>query len=414
MKTPVPQNKWINLTAGLVAAVLVGCAHTTSGNPHPGSTNPAPPVNTVQLNPGSYPTTAAPPLGDAGSDQVGRRIEGQRLAAHVIGPWQVDPSLSAAPSTSVVNGFNDLGHVVWPPIIAGADGMPFVVGFMSERKAPGANPPMSLRNAILLFANPDVANTVAHNMTEAAMHMPRDLTVTPVVTQPERALPIPGHPDSRATLLNFQEGNQPIQEITVLTAHGPYVVVQVVRCAAGPDCEASLAARTLDLQLPLIDTFTPTDPRQFPTLPQDPTGLVVKTLPLPPGQATTTSGAAYPPAGALHLDEDPTHTGPALTAAGVDYVSVNLDTLYQAKDPNSAQTLASTLADAAAAAPGAQGAAPAPGMPQSRCTRVSDSSGLVSRYWCLASAGRYAIKAIARQLDNAHQQVSAQFRILGG
>jgi hypothetical protein len=327
-------------------------------------------------------------------------------------PRESAPTLSAAPSASVVNGFNELGHVVWPPIIAGADGMPFVIGFMSERKAPGANPPMSLRNAVLRFATPDVANAVAHNMTEAAMHMPRDRTVTPVVTQPETALPIPGHPDTRATLLNFLEGNQSIQEITALTAHGPYVVIQVARCAAGPDCEASLAARTLDLQLPLIDTFTPTDPRQFPTLPQDPTGLVSKTLPLPPDQATITSGAAYPPAGALHLDADPTHTGPALTAAGVDYASVNLDTLYQAKDPTGAQSLASTLADNAAAEPGTQRAAPAPGLPQSRCTQMFDPSGLASRYWCVASVDRYVIKVIARQLDNAHQQLAAQYRIL--
>ncbi|ORJ54353.1 DUF7373 family lipoprotein [Mycobacterium simiae] len=162
----------------------------------------------------------------------------------------------------------------------------------------------------------------------------------------------------------------------------------------------------------MIDTFTPTDPRQFPTLPQDPTGLIAKTLPLPADQATPTSGA-YPPVGTLHLDEDPVHTGLALTAAGVDDVSINLDTLYQAKDPTAAQALASTLADAAAATPGAQDAASAPGMPQSHCTRVAGSNGLVPRYWCLASAGRYTIKTIARQLDKAQQQLSAQYRLVG-
>jgi hypothetical protein len=40
------------------------------------------------------------------------------------------------------------------------------------------------------------------------------------------------------------------------------------------------------------------------------------------------------------------------------------------------------------------------------------SDGLVPRYWCLA--GRYAIKAVARQLDTAYQQIAAQYRMLTG
>jgi hypothetical protein len=38
----------------------------------------------------------------------------------------------------------------------------------------------------------------------------------------------------------------------------------------------------------------------------------------------------------------------------------------------------------------------------------------VPRYWCLGTAGRYAIKTVARQLDNAQQQMAAQYRILMG
>ena len=164
------------------------------------------------------------------------------------------------------------------------------------------------------------------------MAMPRTPDVTPIVTEPEQAIPIPGHSDTKAALLTFQEGTQTVKELTASTSHGPYVLMQVVRCPAGPDCQAQLAARTLDLQLPLIDTFTPTEPAQFATLPLDPTGLVARTLPLPEDETTSTSGAAYELRGALHF-EDRVKIGPALTAAGTDFVSTDQQPSINRKPP---------------------------------------------------------------------------------
>ena len=196
--------------------------------------------------------------------------------------------------------------------------------------------------------------------------------------------------------------------------HGPYVLVQVVRCAAGPDCQARLAASTLDLQLPLIDTFTPTDPAQFATLALDPTGLVARTLALPADEVTSTSGAAYEQSGALHFEDDPVTVGPALSAAGVDDVSIDRTTVYQTKTPDNAQKLVQAYSDAVAKTPAAQAASAVPGLPQSRCLLIPGAGGLVPHHWCLAVAGRYMIKTVARQLDTAHQQVAAQYRILTG
>ncbi|GLE50734.1 hypothetical protein ATCCBAA256_03210 [Mycobacterium montefiorense] len=126
------------------------------------------------------------------------------------------------------------------------------------------------------------------------------------------------------------------------------------------------------------------------------------------------SGAAYPLAGALHLEDDPVQIGPLLSAAGVDDVSVNLPTVYRTRDPSAAQTLTRDYGDLVAKTPAAQPASPVPGLPDSHCTRVAGANGLVPRYWCLAAAGRYTIKTIARQLDNAQQQMAAQYLILTG
>lgn len=407
------------LFAGLlVCSVVAGCSHpTTAGTPHAASNSPSAAPSAVDpaaLDPGRYPTTALPPLGDAGSEQAGRLVEGRRLAAYVVGPWQADPTLAAAGSDSpatVIEDFGQFDRVTWAPIAGGAHGLPFVVGFASERQTAGPDPQSSLRNVVLRFSDPGSASLAAHNMTDASRSMPRDPRATPIVTEREQALPIAGHPDAAATLLTFQEGAQTVHELSVFTAHGPYVLVQVARCPAAPDCATALAVRILDLQLPLIDTFSPTTGK-FGSLPLDPTGLLARTLALPPDQATSTSGATYPITGALHLEDNPVQSQPLLTAAGVDEVSVNLTTVYQAKDPAAARTLAHAYSDAAAKSPAAQAASPVPGLPESRCTKVAGPGGLVPRYWCLANAGRYAIGAIARQLDNARQQIAAQYRIL--
>ncbi len=411
----MPQWKSLPI-AGILATALVGCSHTTTA----GAPQPPPPSSSVtasHLDAGKYPTTPLPPLGDAGSARAGTLVEGRRMAAYVVGPWQADATLTAAgaqTTATVIESFDQLARVVWAPIAGGAYGLPFVVGFSSERQSPGTDPQMSLRNAVLRFADAAAASAAAQNMSARAMSMPRVPSATPIVTEPEQSVPIPGHPDAAGALLTFQEGAQSVRELTVFTSRGPYVLVQVARCAGGPDCEAPLAAHTLDLQLPLIDAFSPTAPDQFATLPLDRTGLVARTLPLQPDQATPTSGAAYPPAGALHLEDDPVEADPALKAAGVDEVAVNLTTIYQARDPAAAQTLARSYGDAAAKTPAAQSAPAVPGLSQSRCIRVAGANGLVPRYWCLATAGRYTIKAVARQVDNAHQQVAAQYRMLTG
>lgn len=408
----------VSAVTAVIAAALVGCNSTTSGlalpTPEPSATT----VNLSLLDPGRYPTTPQPPLGNAGSEPAGRLVEGRRMAGYVVGPWQADPALTGRlpNDVAVVENYDQLGAaVLWPPIMAGAWSLPFVVGFMSQRHTtPAAGPQKSLRNAVLRFADPGSASAAAQGFFDQAMHMPRTRDVTPIVTEPERAIPIPGHLDAKGALLTFLEGNQTMQELNVATSHGPFVLIQVVRCAAGPDCQAQLAAHTLDIQLPLIDTFKPTDPAQFGTLPLDPTGLVARTLPLPADETTSTSGAAYDLPGALHFDDNPIKIGPALTAAGVDYVSINRTTIYQTKTPTTAQKLVQDYSDAVAANPAAQTAAGVPGLPQSRCTRLPGSGGLVPHHWCLAAAGRYMIKTVARQLDTAHQQTAAQYRILTG
>ena len=182
----------------------------------------------------------------------------------------------------------------------------------------------------------------------------------------------------------------------------------------GADASAALAGRAIDLQLPLLDGFQPTDPAAFAQLPLDPTGLVARTLPTPPAEATPMSGSVYPPAGALQAETNPVLVGPQLATAGVDEVSIGQTTVYQAKDAASATNLAQALGDDAAKLPSTQAAAGVPGLPTSRCLLVADAAGLVPKYLCLATYDRYAFKASARDFTRVQQQLAAQYRMLAG
>jgi hypothetical protein len=406
----------VSVLATLIATAVLGCSTTTTTSGTAVTTRPPTPgpVNAAMLDPGRYPTTPAPSAGTAGSEDAGRLVEGHRMAAYTIGPWQVDPALSAhlPDDAAVVENYDQIGSkVLWTWVAGGAFSLPFEVGFVSQRTGTAERKTL-LRNAVLRFGDDRSATFAAQGFYEKAMAFPRVETIMPVVTEAEQSVPIPDHPDSHGALITYQEGAERRQELIVATHRGPYVLVQVIHCATGSGCAAPLAAHTLDLQIPLIDTFTPTDPNQFASLPLDPTGLVARTLPLPPDEATSTSGATYPPAGALHLENDPATIGPALTAAKVDTVSVNLATVYQAAIPEGAQQLLQVYGDTVAATTAAQAADTVPGLPQSRCTRIPGAGGLVPHHWCLATVGRYLIKTVARQLDTAHQQTAAQYRML--
>ena len=119
-----------------------------------------------------------------------------------------------------------------------------------------------------------------------------------------------------------------------------------------------------------------------------------------------------PTRGALRLEDNPIQAERAFTDAGVDVVSTSQTTVYQARDPDGARRLAQALGDAIAQRPASQPAPAVPGLAGSRCVRMDEEGGLVPRYSCIAAFDRFAFKAVARQLDNAHHQMSAQYLIL--
>jgi hypothetical protein len=408
----------MTLPVVVAMTVLAGCSDPlVQGKAVPeGASTPAPQVDVGKLDTGKYPIGPLAPRDVAGSPDAGRRLEAQLMAPYVLGPWQVDDTLTegSSPAGSIVLSKDDFAFNLRARVAAGLFGQPFVVGFVADRHNADSAAPMSLRNGVLRFADPRAAADAVTSMTSSTMTLPVDSSVHPVLIEPPVAIPVPGHPESSGSLQKYNDDDTIKQEVTALTAHGPFVVVQVVQHPKGPDAAAALAARAIDLQLPLLDGFQPTNPTFFPQLPLDPTGLVAHTLPTAPDEATPMSGSAYPPAGALHAEANPVLVGPQLSTAGVDEVSIGASTLYRAKDAAAATALAKDFEDAAAKQPSTQSAAGVPGLPDSRCLLVADANGLVPKYLCLATFDRYAFKTSARDFTRAQQQLAAQYRMLQG
>lgn len=395
-------------------ALLAGCSGgTTDGTATKGTTPTADPS---ALDPGSYPTSPRPPLGEAGTDDVGRFIEGRRMAGFVVGPWQVDPTLSqigSAPA-KVLDRRNQVSQVIWPSMMTRFPALPLIVGFVSERRSSTPGDPTVVRNAALQYPFPETAASVAQGLSEGALNIVVvDNATGPVPSEPVRSVPIPGHPGVSGALMAYPDGDKTVHELTVISSRGPNVLIQVIQFAT-PEREIELAGRILDLQVPLIDKFVPTEPAPLASLPRDPSGLLARTVPLKPGQGDSMSDADYDQAGALQLEDNPIQAGAAMQEAGVDTVAVSETTVYQARDGEAAQQLAQSLGDDTVERQSTQPAAEVPGLAGSRCLRAEDPNTRVARNWCIATKDRYAFKTVARDLNNAHQQMAAQYLMLGG
>ena len=336
------------------------------------------------------------------------------MAGFVVGPWQVDPALSQIGPTpaKVVERRNEISQIVWPSMMSRFPALPLVAGFVSERTSTDRNDQTLVRNAVLQYPFPRTAELAAQGLADGALNIVVvDNAGGPVPSEPVRAVPIPGHPEATGVLLTHREGAETLHDLTVISAHGPHMLIQVVQYAT-PERAVDLAGRILDLQLPLIDTFVPTAPKPLATLPLDPTGLLARTVPLKPGQGDSMSSADYDPPGAIQLEGNPIQAGSAMRDAGVDTVAVSQTTVYQAGDADAAQRLAQALGDDLTTTRAAEPADEVPGIAGSRCMRVEDAGGLIAQHWCFATNDRFAFKAVARDLNNAHQQMAAQYLML--
>lgn len=396
---------WVAL-AGATALTAAGCTSVMNGAAQrdpgfkPGGIDPA------LLDSGNYPTKPQRPMGSAGSADRGALLDAQSLAEHVTGPWEVDPSLitpihfGGSPA-AVAMLSNNLGTVfmVNSDVYNAMRGHGVINGFAAGRQVKKQR---TLTNVVLRY--PDAASAAAA-VAEGAHANPSmpDLpahTLTPVT--------IPGHDDAVATSYTWDDTELHATWTTVqsFTAHGPFVLFQRAEVVGPADTTAALIGKILDLQGPAIDTYTPVDPAQFPTLPRDPSGVLARALPVGKDDVSLVSNATYGPHGMLHFSSDPVTSAKAYADAGLEVSVQGASWVERARDEAGARV----LFDFGVSSMEQDGPVDksVPNLPGSRCQE--DAAHKMTS--CDMVVGRYYYEVWGHTVKDAYQRAAAQYLIL--
>lgn len=394
-----------------VIAALAGCSSVVTGSAVKSGAPAAPTANVALLDPGNYPRRPRAALGNVPNEAAGRRVEAQRMAGMVTGPWEVDHTLVSAQSdvapTTALPDIGSLSVLVFGTSLSdAASAHHYVTGFVSGRGTVGGEKPLVLANAVLRFPSNQDAAAAAPAMAAANLTIPRQGNVAAT------RLGIPRYPTTLANVAAVSGGF----EAEAFTAHGPYVLYQYAGSKDSAAVVADLIAKTLDLQGPSADHFQPTPVERLAALPADPTGLLARTVP------TTNPGvnqdAVYEPRGALNFRPDPLASQTMYTDAGIQHVAADRTTVYEAVDPTGALRAVDGLVRMDVPYLGYQTAPGISGLPSARCFdrgpgKPDSASDLAQvRYMCVATADRYAFKATASQELDVHQVIAAQYLML--
>jgi hypothetical protein len=381
----------------VVLLLLAACSTAVQGSAVKESGAPSgPSIDVSKLDVGPYPTEPSQPLGVAGDPERGVLVEAQRMANNVVGPWEVDPSLTGwfGFGATVLPSPDALAQIGPQPFAAAASQHGFINGFASARTAEGQK---ILLNAVLRFDDAAAAAAAATEFGDIAAKTGEGV---------QRAQ-IPGHPDAQAASYTQTEDatGKRWSAVRAFTPHGQYVFMQLAQVVDAMDAAIGLVAKTVDLQGPIIDKFRATDPSEFSDISLDPTGLLARTLPVPEKEATTIQDTTYEQRGALHFQSDPARSAKLFTDTEMDLVAMARTNVYETKDSPSAVKIVDGFF--AELQPTSQPAKPVNNLPDSRCLQMKDKS-----FYCLGAADRYAIETTSDTLLDAQQQVAAQYAML--
>lgn len=339
-------------------------------------------VTASPLDVGPYPTTAVAATERLG---IGTVLEGQRMAANVVLPTEVDATLRRLESTNTgpVPDAQGLRADIRARRAGIAEVHRFVAGFSSARSTEGEpTPTTSVVNLVMRFPDAGAAAAAARDM---------------VAAEPARPTAIAHHRETLALVVAMPRG----VIVESFTPRGPYVLYQWVQTRNTLEAATGLVAGILDLQGPRIDAFTPTDLG----LPVDQTLLLAHTLPPAVG--------VYSAPGALHFERDPARAGSAFDAAEVSAVALGRTTVYRSESSTGAALLidgltSDELSDGATATDGVVG------IPDATCVDRGGSPASPTRYTCAGASGRYAFTTTSAHSQDARQQAAAQYLLLGG
>ncbi|WP_068020913.1 DUF7373 family lipoprotein [Nocardia mexicana] len=388
------------ITAGLVVAAVGACGSDKTGDPAPAG----PDVSNLDV--GNYQTTPRV-VGNAKNFKQARVRESQRLADYVALPFEADPTY-----------VKDNTNGIRPHIVLNRKGMGDLVindtfddvakdllagwtNRWSTQETPD-HKDRTLSIAVMEFPDAKTAASVGPTLEND------DFTFTP----DNQPVPIAKYPNTKA------HWRPTVSSIGSWTAHDRYVIfIKVDDDTSAPDLPALSAQveRMLDVQIPLLDKFQPTPADKLANIPLDPDGLLGRTLPTNPETPWRPDpDGTYAGRGVMAgLDSDPSLD--FLTIGDLDLVAYGDATVFRSRTDQGAQALWQKWTQSEDTENRQSVEAPKGVDTEIRCSTDKPNSNYPEYQGiklCMFKTGRYLVQAVARQIQDLHQKILAQYTLL--
>ncbi|MBT0568560.1 hypothetical protein [Williamsia sp. CHRR-6] len=407
MRSPLPR------TAGLLVLVAAISAATACSSDSSDSARPASASNSAgsgsagsgssasdpgALDTGSYATTAQPAFGFAPAD-TRDVIESQRMAEFTILIQEIDPIFTetgfpAGTVRSLPAMFRNKASVQ-----VFKDNR-VVAGFLSSgsNKATPGGASTGVTHAVFRFRDPAGAR-------QASDALARSVLATTTSAGAWTEVAVPALPDSR--VLRRSGLTQ------VFTPFRDYLLIDQFNAPTDPPVPAeqitAWAKRSLELQKPLIARFPQTPLGANSQIQLDQNKILIYTLRDPKVTTVGLVPAVFGPRGIAHLIDNSQRVSELLTAAGSDHNAIGLTNVYRATTADKAKVLKDGLVRIETDGGYRPTSSPA-GLSAATC--LAKVNSVSSDYSCRVQVGRYVGEATAKKVDDVHQQISAQYRIL--
>lgn len=416
------------LVVATCLCAVTACSTTTTGTARFGGSLSDPEPDVSQLRTGNYQIKPSTPFFSAGPNPLTQSIvESIRLAEFVVGPWEIDSSVTTLGSlgtgtmTSEFGVDNTLGISTDNVMQGIARAHKLVAGFGSFRASGTKEADLEIQNAVLMFPDDAQAAAAAGEFTAQ---------IGPLVAAPFPTYPVQISLGATSVPAVGMDFGTEASAVAAYTVQGRFVLYQFVTAKATKSSRAPLRAELLvsDLlgrQQSLIKTFVPTEPAKLADLPKDPSDdqLLSKTITTPDRQQGVLIGTWRPRAW-LHFEVDPVSMTTQFERAGVQWVTQRWGRVYQAPNADSAAQLLDFTSAELMKNPDVQMAGPVPGFPGARCfEHMQDYARpdatvtwriLGWHYSCLARTDRFMLQVFADDETAVDQQISAQYRVLSG
>ena len=389
--------------AAIAIATVAGCGGQVSGS----ATRVA--LETSDLDFGNYQTKPRT-VGNAKSMTQARAWEAQRLGDYVAVPFEVDPAYvrdarfeSFVPSAQIVLNRKGLGGLIVNDTFDEV-AEDLVAGWLNSwATAPNAeNKHRKLHLSVLMFPDAKTAESVGPTLEND------DFTFNTANVR----VPITKYAKTSA------HWRPSVSSIGSWTVHDRYVIFMKIDDETSAPDLGSLTRqveRALEVQIPLLDRFQPTPSDKLERVPLDPTGQLGRTLPSDPAAPVREQPDGYSTGRvALSLYKDPS---PEILA---DFAEHGIELI----------TFGETVVFRSATAAGANGMyqegitpdkdmkevqAPSKLTVPIKCfANTFESQGEIrtADHICFVQVDRYVVQVRNKNLQDLHQQATAQYILL--